>query len=284
MEDWTRVLSRDIRPAPTVWGLHNYRGMNRFSAESTDLFLRLVQGEVWLTETGGIVTLMDPGGVVRQPFDEQRAADALRFTLSTATARADRIRQVYVYNWSAPAGFSTFDAGLIRSNTTERPALAVLRSHLGVPAPPPVHPGDRLVVGPGGVRGTAESARPRLRVGGVRINGREKKPVRVELSCFGARSCRAVLRITPERREKRGRAAAAPLLARGTVAVWGRGQARRLRLTKAGRRWLGRRGAVGKRVAVTIAPAADGTAAVARDLAVLRVGRPPRKARRPLRR
>src|SRR5215217_1709775 len=41
-----------------LWGLHNYGDVNRRRMRFTKTMLRTVPGEVWLTETGGIVQLL----------------------------------------------------------------------------------------------------------------------------------------------------------------------------------------------------------------------------------
>ena len=38
-----------------IWGLHNYIDANRFRTTGTRSLLRAVPGEVWFTETGGLV-------------------------------------------------------------------------------------------------------------------------------------------------------------------------------------------------------------------------------------
>jgi hypothetical protein len=115
---------------PLAWGLHNYYDTTYFRPTGTEAFLAAVQGPVWLTESGGIVTWRSPDGAVQLPYDEQRAAASLSYGLRLAADHADRIERMYVYQWQAgPA--DDFDAGLIRADGSERPALAVLRSALG---------------------------------------------------------------------------------------------------------------------------------------------------------
>ncbi len=40
---------------PTIWGLHNYSDINRLQSWRTHRLVRALGGQVWLTETGGIV-------------------------------------------------------------------------------------------------------------------------------------------------------------------------------------------------------------------------------------
>ena len=60
-----RTIPRRVAPKfkryakrPRIWGLHSYGDTNHFkplSLTATRQLLRKVRGEVWLTETGGIV-------------------------------------------------------------------------------------------------------------------------------------------------------------------------------------------------------------------------------------
>jgi hypothetical protein len=100
-----------------------------------------VPGEVWLTETGGLVyQFSDRTGAVRWPYDEERAARATARVFSTARANP-RVTRVYFYHWSAVAGHY-WDSGFVRADGRWRPALNVLRAELGLPPlvdpPPPV--------------------------------------------------------------------------------------------------------------------------------------------------
>ncbi len=40
---------------PKIWGLHNYSDINRLESWRTRELIRAFGGQVWLTETGGIV-------------------------------------------------------------------------------------------------------------------------------------------------------------------------------------------------------------------------------------
>ena len=55
-------------------GLHNYSDTNRFRNKGTKAILKVVKGDLWLTETGGVVKFGSSF-----PFDEQRAAKALDY-------------------------------------------------------------------------------------------------------------------------------------------------------------------------------------------------------------
>jgi hypothetical protein len=40
---------------PGIWGLHNYSDINFFESWRTRQLVRALGGQVWLTETGGLV-------------------------------------------------------------------------------------------------------------------------------------------------------------------------------------------------------------------------------------
>src|SRR5947209_7376461 len=70
---YIKSFLRFARPFPSVWGIHNYSDTNRFSTARTRALLKATRrGQVWLTETGGIVRFGKSF-----PYDPARAARAL---------------------------------------------------------------------------------------------------------------------------------------------------------------------------------------------------------------
>jgi hypothetical protein len=112
---------RGLDGAPRLWGLHNYADANRFRDSGLRELLATVPGDVWLTETGGLVRLGEAF-----PHDEQRAARAVAFVLRLA-ARYDRVKRLYLYNWTASQPAERFDSGLMGRDGRPRPAYEVLR-------------------------------------------------------------------------------------------------------------------------------------------------------------
>src|SRR3954447_9996992 len=104
-------------PRPRYWGFHNYSDTNRFSNKRTKALLAATRsGEVWLTETGGVVQFG-----TNFPYNTRRAARAIgcMFTLAKQNRR---IKRLYIYQFNgAPAGFS-FDAGLVNVDGSARPS------------------------------------------------------------------------------------------------------------------------------------------------------------------
>ena len=77
------------------------------------------RGQVWLTETGGVVRFARSFG-----YDERRAARSTRHVLRIAARR--NVRRVYLYQWTgAPLG-ARWDSGLVAADGRARPALNVV--------------------------------------------------------------------------------------------------------------------------------------------------------------
>ena len=58
------------------------------------------------------------------------AADAVRFIFDRLVPLSPRIRRVYLYNWRANPGPSTWDSALTNADGTPRPAYEALRNQL----------------------------------------------------------------------------------------------------------------------------------------------------------
>jgi hypothetical protein len=123
----TRYLAayrRHLDGTPRIWGLHNYADANRFRKSGLRDLLKSVRGDVWLTETGGLVEF--GRGF---PRDEQRAARAVGYALDLAAATA-RVKRVYLYNWTGSKPGTRFDAGLVGPDGKPRRSYDVLKQAL----------------------------------------------------------------------------------------------------------------------------------------------------------
>ena len=109
---------------PSVWGLHNYSDTNRRSSSRTRAVLAAVPGQVWLTETGGIVKF---GGAFPNVRGSglRRAASALSFMFSLAGS-SSRITRLYIYDWSGGTAATRFDAGLTDAHHVPRPGYVIV--------------------------------------------------------------------------------------------------------------------------------------------------------------
>ena len=124
MTKYLAEYRRKLDGEPRIWGLHNYADANRFRKRGLRALLKAVQGEVWLTETGGLVEFGRSF-----PRSEKRAARAVDFALDLA-AENPRVARVYLYNWTGTAPGTRFDAGLVGPDGAPRPAYDVLKKAL----------------------------------------------------------------------------------------------------------------------------------------------------------
>jgi hypothetical protein len=133
---WIRTFRRHAGRGPHVWGIHNYPDANRRSARLTRRFLRTVRGEVWFTETGGIVKFGR-----RWRRNESRAARALQYVFKLALV-SDRVTRVYVYNWREVRRNRRWDSGLISARGRARQGYWTLLKSLELDRFRPLRPGD----------------------------------------------------------------------------------------------------------------------------------------------
>jgi hypothetical protein len=113
---------------PNVWGLHNYSDTNRLQSTRTKAILAAVPGQVWLTETGGIVQFGSdfPN---KKGSGLTRAAKALSYMFQIA-ASSSRIKRLYIYDWTGGYASTRFDAGLMNAKYEPRPGYVVVCKQL----------------------------------------------------------------------------------------------------------------------------------------------------------
>jgi hypothetical protein len=121
-------IARLRLPMPKLWGLHNYSDTNRFQSTRTRAILAAVPGQVWLTETGGIVQF---GSTFpnKKGAGLTRAAKALSYMFKIASSNS-RIKRLYIFQWSGATGAARFDAGLTDPSYLPRPGYVVVCKQL----------------------------------------------------------------------------------------------------------------------------------------------------------
>jgi hypothetical protein len=141
MASWVRSFLR-FAHRPRLWGLHSYVDVGLASHERTSQLLRMVRGEIWFTEAGGVVWRWErPYGSRRATFvvhPESHAATLARRLLSLASI-SRRITRVYYYQWRVPHtlgwarahGRLSWDSGLLRPDCSTRPAFFVIAHAVG---------------------------------------------------------------------------------------------------------------------------------------------------------
>ena len=131
MSRYLKRFRRYAKGSPRLWGLHNYGDVNRRRTNFTKAMLRSVPGEVWLTETGGIVQLLP--SFTRSPSRAAARTKGLFRLANTYDTRRrgmrSKITRLYVYAWFGEPPSARFDAGLVNADGSPRKALAVFRKN-----------------------------------------------------------------------------------------------------------------------------------------------------------
>ena len=118
---------RYAKGSPKLWGLHNYGDVNRRRTTFTKAMLRTVPGEVWLTETGGIVKLL-PSFKHSESRAAARTKGLFRLVDTYDTRRRgmrSKITRLFVYSFYGAEPGARFDAGLVNPDGTPRKAFSV---------------------------------------------------------------------------------------------------------------------------------------------------------------
>jgi hypothetical protein len=109
---------------PSIWGLHNYSDINRLESWRTRELGRALGGQLWLTETGGIVQF---GGAFPNKSGSglKRAAKVLGYMFNVAGSQS-QIKRLYIYDWTGGTARTRFDAGLADAHDVPRPGYVVV--------------------------------------------------------------------------------------------------------------------------------------------------------------
>ena len=111
---------------PSIWGLHNYSDINRLQSWRTHQLVHALGGQVWLTETGGLVKFSGSGSFTNvHGAGLRRAANVLKYMFAVAGA-IPQIKRLYIYDWTGGTASTRFDAGLTNSHNQPREGYAVV--------------------------------------------------------------------------------------------------------------------------------------------------------------
>jgi hypothetical protein len=129
ISEFKREIGRLRTVMPSIWGLHNYSDINRLESWRTRQLSRALGGQVWLTETGGIVKF---GGAFpnNRGSGLRRAAKVLTYMFSVASSEP-RVKRLYIYNWTGGNTRTRFDAGLTDNHHVPRPGYVIVCKRLG---------------------------------------------------------------------------------------------------------------------------------------------------------
>ena len=127
------------RPAytyrPNEWNpLEIILDANYLRTSGTRALLRATKGEVWFTETGGIVKRRNRSKV-RFTESARHAATATRWVFNRLVGlNPRRITHVYLFHWNPSTSHDSWDSGLVNIHDKPRPAYGVLKRFLAAQA------------------------------------------------------------------------------------------------------------------------------------------------------
>jgi hypothetical protein len=131
MGSWLAKFRRAANGKASIYGLHNYSDVNRRRATGTKRLLRIVPGQVWLTETGGILKFLPAF-----KRSERRQANRTKYMFNLAdkydrrrSGMRSRITRLYNYQWTGVRRSSRFDAGLVNANGSSRKAYRQFKKY-----------------------------------------------------------------------------------------------------------------------------------------------------------
>jgi hypothetical protein len=125
---WAKLFVKTAHQQPKYWGLHNYADANQYKPRATKALLKAVKGNIWLTETGGVVKRNNGSSVKYTGESLTHAAKAINYIFTKLVNLSPRIQRVYVFHWDGRN--STWDSALISPNGNPRPAFNTLANLL----------------------------------------------------------------------------------------------------------------------------------------------------------
>jgi len=140
--EWLATFRKALRHKPKIWGLHNYVDVNRLRSTGTRRVLAAIPGgEIWITETGGLVRRKHYRNRIEFPESAAHAGKVTLYALRLAKA-LPRVARMYLYQWSSLSPDDRWDSGLVSPSGVTRPGFATLARWLGrdplrAPAVPP---------------------------------------------------------------------------------------------------------------------------------------------------
>jgi hypothetical protein len=129
IDSYLRRFQKASKHKGRIWGLHNYNDVNRHKSKGIRRVLAVTRGQLWLTETGGLVQFKTSGF----KYSPKRAASATKYLFKLAR-KYKRIKRVYVYRWFGAPKTERFDSGLVGPNGETRPGLKQFKKSIkGLP-------------------------------------------------------------------------------------------------------------------------------------------------------
>ena len=141
---WVAAFVKVLGYQPGYWGLNDYEDANHLVSTATRSLLGAVSGNIWLAETGGIVSrphVSNPGF----PQNATHAGKVDAYVLNTLGELSPRIQRVYLYEWDAKTPTDSWDTALISYTGVPRPGYDVLANTLNSWG---IHPDCRISLVP----------------------------------------------------------------------------------------------------------------------------------------
>jgi hypothetical protein len=126
MVPWLRRFRQAARHRPKIWGLHNYLDANRLRTTGTQAMLHAVSGEIWFTETGGVVKRKGSSPLFF-PESASHAAKATQWVLTRLARLSPRIKRIYLYHFENQGPGANWDSGVLDRHGRPRPAFRVVQ-------------------------------------------------------------------------------------------------------------------------------------------------------------
>jgi hypothetical protein len=124
---WVKKFKKHAKRA-RIWGIHNYKDANDATG-TTKKLLKAVKGQVWLTETGGILRLKpSDGSRGGRKHTKAEQAKAVKRVYKIAKSNR-RIKRVYFYEWAKKRG-NRWDSAFLETNGKLRPSYRALKRGL----------------------------------------------------------------------------------------------------------------------------------------------------------
>jgi len=125
---WAHQFIHYAHQQPEYWGLHNYLDANKLEDSATKALLGGVTGNIWFTETGGLVYRAN----TTDSFPEGLAHSAVvdRYILTKLANLSPRIQRIYLYEWNAITPHDGWDSALISSTGAPRESYDVVAETL----------------------------------------------------------------------------------------------------------------------------------------------------------
>ncbi|MCW3016781.1 MAG: hypothetical protein JWO02_3873 [Solirubrobacterales bacterium] len=130
MASWVTAFMKHVKHKPRFWGLHNYLDANRMRTSGTRELLRLVTGQLWFTETGGIVKRRTTNKAGGFPETVAHAGVATRWIFDRLVPLSPRITRVYLYHWNPAGPRDSWDSALFGLDGRPRPSFLVVKARI----------------------------------------------------------------------------------------------------------------------------------------------------------